>query len=1287
MKLTIKTILYLLLFFFTILIIISMMIARDRLIGVQTEIFGLVDNHLGRSLLVSEITRQKELIDSEIQKLGLLLLPEEKREQKVTIDRRFDDVFQKISELAVREDEPGKALLSTLKVDVEEFRDQVSSLYLKVYYPDNQLRNTEKPVVDEASVSAIYSQVRAGSKKVTISLAAFVEFRKSTVDAAVAKARETIRINENVIYIFGVVFFMFLIMVILTVLWFVYSQVGGEPTEIKQITRRMTDGDLSMEFPHVTKGIFGSIKRLNQTMREVAASAQNIANGDFTVKIEPRSASDQLGNSLSRMAETLTELQKVTEEVALGNFSRKLLVKGSNDLVSKSINQMSETLGKNEQHNREQNWLKDGLNSLSMALSGDQTIDKLAENAISHIGRYIEAGMGVIYLYHQESENLKLVSSFAFTERNTPVNQFTTGDGIVGQVALERKPILLRTVAADSSAISSGTLHALPVNTYTYPILYENELLGVIEVATLHPVTVVQQAYLDQTNDVVASSLYSAIQRTRIQDLLSNARIAQRNAEEKTLEVQEANARLEEQSQQIRMQSEQLQQSNSQLEEQQQQLQQQAEELQQSNAMLEEQQQQLIQQTEELRHGNEQLRQAKLELDAKATDLEQSNKYKSDFLANMSHELRTPLNSIILLSKMMQKNERANFSEEDIKRARVINSAGEELLRLINDILDISKIEAGKTSLLISDFTVDELLSELKHYFQGTAKSKGLELHISDQYKGQITSDRDKVSQVLRNFISNALKFTKQGEVALVVEPSGRADLPVKFTVKDTGIGIAPEKHRKIFEAFQQVDSSISREFGGTGLGLTISQKLAMLLQGEISMSSEVGVGSEFSLYLPLVLNPQNVEHVEYIKTKVRGKSTEVLQEHAAVKVAVPLTDDRKTIQPSDKVILIVEDDNTFADIVAMVIRNMKMKVLHASTAEQGLSLVQQYQVNGIVLDLVLPDMNGVDFMRRLKSYKELRHIPVQIISGHEKNPELMRMGALDFLQKPVDQDQIQSAIQGILNFSQKNPKDLLIVEDDKGHRNALIELIQGSDIRIKGVESEDEAIQELNKGIYDAVIIDLGLAFGNGINICKYVKENHIKAPIIVYTGKQLTAEEEKNLKRYAERIIIKTVHSENRLLDELMLFLHQTRHEPIPIETNDINLNIKVKRLSGKTIMVVDDDIKNVFVLSTALEEHGAKVIDAQNGVEALNLLEETLPDLVLMDIMMPQMDGYTAIGKIRENNRLKKLPVIALTAKALKEDREKCIAAGADDYLSKPVDYEMLIGLVEAWCQKKG
>ncbi|MCX6276878.1 MAG: response regulator, partial [Bacteroidetes bacterium] len=1140
---------------------------------------------------------------------------------------------------------------------------------------------------DDQYESKIIQSLDDAAKQSGETLALYIDMKKAEIAASILQTRNTINVNEYVIYFLGVAFLTFGIMLVIVILRFVYTQVGGEPVEIRTITTRITEGDFSFKFPLITKGIFTSIKILNQTMSEVALNAQSIANGDFTVKIIPQSESDQLGNSLAKMTRTLMDLQKVTEEISQGNFARRLEVKGENDLVSQSINLMSENLEKSEIHNKEQNWLKDGLNNLSKELSGDQSLEKITAHAISCLGRYSDAGRGVIYLLNDQTGKLHLVSSFAFTERDALSNIYELGRGVVGQVALEKKAILLRSVSRDEAPVTSGTTNTLPVNTYTYPILYEDNLMGVIELSSLQPFSRIREAYFEQSNQIIASSIFSAIQRSKIEILLHNSQVAQREAEEKTIEVQEANALLEEQSQQIRMQSEQLQQSNSQLEEQQQQLQQQSEELQQTNAQLEEQQQQLMQQTEELRQGNDHLQQAKTELDAKANDLEMSNKYKSDFLANMSHELRTPLNSIILLSKMMQKNERGNFNADDIKRARVVHSAGEELLRLINDILDISKIEAGKTSLLISDFPVEDLLTDLKHFFSGTAKNKGLELIIEDKLNTSITSDRDKVSQILRNFISNALKFTKNGSITVSVQDSGKAEKPVKITVRDTGIGIASEKHKMIFEAFQQVDSSISREFGGTGLGLTISQKLASLLRGEIILKSEEGKGSEFSLLLPVKLEPLNIEHVEYTKTRVREKQANTSPEPTPIKVIEPFVDDRKTIKPGDKIILVVEDDYTFADIVAMVIHNMNMKVLHAATAEQGLGLVQQFKVHGIVLDLVLPDMNGVDFMRRLKSYKDLRHIPVQIISGHEKNPELMRMGALDFLQKPVDQEQIQTAIQGILNFSEKNPKDLLIVEDDEGHRNALIELIQSQDIRVNGVETEEEATKELQRGIYDAVIIDLGLKSGSGINICKYARENQIKAPIIVYTGKQLSAEEEKNLKRYADRIIIKTVHSENRLLDELMLFLHQTQRDFSDKTESAPDINLRMKRLSGKTIMVVDDDIKNVFVLSTALEEHGARVIDAQNGKEALRLLEEKGADLVLMDIMMPVMDGYTAIAKIRENYHLKKLPVIALTAKALKEDREKCIAAGADDYLSKPVDYEMLIGLVEAWCQKKG
>ncbi len=1280
MKITIKSLLATLFTCFVLMLIFAFYKGITAVETINDQSKNILDKEV-KNIKARDILDDQKTISGQVQEMMLTPSAEGKRDMKERLMISFRDAGAKISDLKREEDPAGKEQLEGVKKAFDEYQNLVYAAYTRSY--DGMLKGTASSRVEEEQ-----SQLtRNASVKVEDMLKEFVSLKNTNVDKAWKQSIQTVSSIKLFIIIFIVCLFLFGLVVLFSVLWFVYTVVGGEPGVIREMTMKITEGNLNVKFPPETKGIFNTIRILQETLLLVANKAEHIAGGDFSVEIIPQSADDQLGNSLAKMTRTLSELGTVTEEISQGNFDRRLEVKGETDLVSKSINSMSLNLQKNEGHNREQNWLKDGLNKLSGELSGEMGLDQITAGSISFISRYVNAGRGVIYLNDEVNRCMRLVSSFAFTERDHLSNVYEYGSGVVGQVALEKKAIFLKNVSKEEAPISTGTIQSPPANTYTYPLIYEEELLGVIELASLLSFNPIQTEFLDESNQIIASGIYLAIQRGKIEDLLDKAQKAQREAEEKTMQVQEANARLEEQQQQIQQQSEELQQTNSQLEEQQQQLQQQSEELQQTNAQLEEQQQQLMQQAEELRQGNEQLRTSKSELDLKAKDLELSNKYKSDFLANMSHELRTPLNSIILLSKMIQKNERGNLSEDDIKRAKVVHSAGEELLRLINDILDLSKIEAGKTTLSLGEVTTGDLLNELNHYFASVAKNKGLVLKVEDKIKTTITSDRDKLSQILRNFTSNALKFTKTGSVTIMAEESGNAEKPVKITVIDTGIGIPAEKHKMVFDAFQQVDTSISREFGGTGLGLTISKQLAGLLHGTIGLKSEEGKGSEFSILLPAVLHPGEGEMFEHEQPKSYSTSANAEAAFPPKRQILPLSDDRKQLLPGDRIILIVEDDFSFAEIVMMVIHNMNMKVLYAPTAEEGLRMAQQFRISGIVLDLVLPDMNGVDFMRRLKSFKELRHIPVQIISGHEKNPELLRMGALDFLQKPVDQDQIQNAIQGILNFSQKHPKDLLIVEDDDVHREALTELIKSQDVRVKGVGSEQEATDELKKGIYDAVIIDLGLRSGSGLNICKFVRESHLKVPVIVYTGKQLSPDEEKNLKKYADRIIIKTVNSENRLLDELMLFLHQTQMVSADPVSKVKDTQAQLKRLSGKTIMVVDDDIKNVFVMSTALEEHGATVIDAQNGQEALELLQSKPVDLVLMDIMMPVMDGYTAMKKIREDNHFKSLPVIALTAKALKEDREKCIAAGANDYLAKPVDYDMLIGLVEAWCQKKG
>ena len=1285
MKLSIKLILSALFVFFVLMILFGAILATSYLNSLDERTNSIVRNGYYKSHLASEIKRFKQVIDAREQSLETTSSPIARLELKGKLDKNFEEIAALTDQLLQAEDAEGKGVAAQVKQAFSDYgRAHNRSYFLSEKVGVQPLDETGQAKSTQPALrpDLVLSE---SSQMADEALSGYLSYHKNQFEEAVKEANTSFSSIRMLVIIFAVALVIFGIFVVVVILQFVYSQVGVEPVVLREITQRITEGNLSNEYPLVTHGIYASVKILNETMREVAENAERISNGDFSVEITPRSEADQLGNSLEKMVQTLSDLQKVTEEISQGNFERKLEVKGSKDLVSMSINLMSESLEKNERFNKDQNWLKDGLNKLSMELSGDQDLEQVTSKALSFVGRYISAGRGVIYRFDDRQKNLNLVSSYAFTERETLSNLYELGSGVVGQVALERKPILLRSLPREEAPITTGTTSSIPNNTYTYPLIYEEELIGVIELASLLPFTAIQLDFLNQSNQVIASGIFAAIQKVKIGVLLTKSQEAQREAEEKTMMVQEANARLEEQQQQIQQQSEELQQSNSQLEEQQQQLQQQSEELQQTNAQLEEQQQILMQQTDDLQRGNNDLQRAKEDLDRKANDLELSNKYKSDFLANMSHELRTPLNSIILLSKMMQKNERGNLEKEDIKRAKVVHSAGEELLRLINDILDLSKIEAGKTVISVSEFSTGDLATEMLHFFGTMAKNKGIELSVEDNLKTSITSDKDKISQILRNFVSNAIKFTRSGSVMVRVNDSGIPDRPVKLSVKDTGIGIDPAKHKMIFDAFSQVDSSISREFGGTGLGLTISRQLAALLHGEIMVESEMGKGSEFSLVIPLVLLPHEGEVHE--KGRARFNNNDQFPRESMPQMASPepIADDRKKIKPGDKVILIVEDDREFSDLVALVIRKMKMKVLQALTAEEGLQLVHQFTVHGIVLDLVLQDMNGVDFMRRLKSFKELRHIPVQIISGHEKNPDLMRMGALDFLQKPVDEDQIRLAIQGILNFSEKSPKDLLIVEDNVVHLEALTELIKSQDIRVKGVETEADALSELETGVYDAVIIDLGLKSGEGINICKYAREKQIKVPIIVYTGKQLSPDEEKNLKKIADRIIIKTVHSENRLLDELMLFLHQTQKD-IPADQDAPEIAMKRKRLSNRTILVVDDDIKNVFVMSTALEEHGARVVDAQNGQEALDLLADKPVDLVLMDIMMPVMDGYTAMKKIRENAQTKALPVIALTAKALKEDREKCIAAGADDYLSKPVDYDMLIGLVEAWCQKK-
>jgi CheY-like chemotaxis protein len=641
-------------------------------------------------------------------------------------------------------------------------------------------------------------------------------------------------------------------------------------------------------------------------------------------------------------------------------------------------------------------------------------------------------------------------------------------------------------------------------------------------------------------------------------------------------------------------------------------------------------------------------------------------------LANMSHELRTPLNSIILLSDMLQDDIFGHLDDEEIKKVSIIHSSGNELLRLINDVLDLSKIEAGKMDIIVDSFESSTFNEEVEAQFEHQAEEKNLEFTTSDSYKGIIYSDRDRLAQIVRNLISNALKFTKQGTISLDIQSVKNNS--IKISVSDTGIGISDDKLRSIFEAFQQADGSTSRIYGGTGLGLSISKELVHMLGGEISVKSSINEGSTFSLIIPNMDKDTNQDK-DNLKQIGNLKKVELKESN---NFNIKNIDDRELVTAVDKVFLIIEDDKKFAGILREKINKSNEYALIAFNGEDGLQLAKEYDVKGVLLDLGLPDMNGIDVLKEFKMNPSLRKIPVYVISGEEKAKQTLEHGAIGYHMKPVARDDISHAIEKINSFNEKKVKDLLLVENDDAQREALLEFTQSGSVKSTGVSSKYEALRELDKGIYDGIIIDLGLSDGNGYEICEYIKENNIQIPIIIYTGKNLSAEEEQKLRQYTDTIVIKTVASQIRLLEEVDIFMHRVK-----VKNKDKIQNINDIDLSGTKILVADDDIRNIYVLSEALGSKGAKIITANNGKEAVDSLDAHSDiDVILMDIMMPVMDGYEATKIIKSNAKTKDIPIIAVTAKAMAEDRIKAIEAGCDDYISKPLKMDILLGIVKSW-----
>lgn len=910
-------------------------------------------------------------------------------------------------------------------------------------------------------------------------------------------------------------------------------------------------------------------------------------------------------------------------------------------------------------------WMKNGQNTLNQHLTGNYSVAEVTQRTIQFIARFLDAGNGVFYIYNEAAKTLDLNASFAFTERTLLSNHYKLGEGLIGQVALEKQPILLKNIHGSDAVINTGTISQSPLNVYAFPLLYEGNLYGVIELSSFETFTEVKQKFIDEACKIIVITLYSALQNEKIKALLEESEQAKFKLQQTAEQLIATNSVLEEQQHLLQLQTEELQKTNAELEEQQQLLQLQSEELQQTNTQLEEQQQQLEEQSSLLNIQNHELEASREELINRTTALEMSSRYKSEFLANMSHELRTPLNSIILLSKLLMNNKKEFLSDIVRTKLNIIYNSGNELLRLINDILDLSKVESGKMLLNPTQFHSGDFLNDIKLLFQESTKEKKLLFTVEDLVESELYGDKNKISQIVRNLISNSIKFTESGFISVTMSMDRNY---INLSVSDSGIGIAEDKLMLIFEEFQQGDGSISRKYGGTGLGLSISKKMAEFMGGFIRVRSEVGRGSTFSLYIPNLIQSITMDSTEALK-----------------QVAVT-SDPSITGSQCRKVILVIEDDENFAEHIKELNEGMGFDTIIAPSGKNAIKMLQKFNVDGILLDLALPDISGTEILKQLKNSEQLKGIPVHIISSYNKNNELLKMGAIGFDEKPISDDDLTKLIQQMIAFSERRPKKLLIIEDDLTQRNTLLELLENKDIEIHCCATEEEAKSEITTATYDCIILDMDFNNNSGLSICKYASESKVNTPIIVYTSEELSTKQESELKLYAESIVLKTAHSDTRLLDEVALFLHR-------VKINSKKENYMISRtkeshsldLSEKKILIVDDDSRNIFVLASALEEFNAEVYDAENGKDALEKLKTLKVDLILMDIMMPVLDGYETIAEIRKDDNLKHIPIIALTAKSLKDDRHKCIEAGANDYISKPVDYDIFTKLVKAWISK--
>jgi len=1071
------------------------------------------------------------------------------------------------------------------------------------------------------------------------------------------------------------------------------SNLTNQVRGIAKVVTAVATGNLKQKLSIVSRGEVAQLTdTINEMIDTLAVFADQVTTVAREVGVEGRLGGQasvpgasgiwkNLTENVNQLAENLTTQVRAISEVASavtkGDLTQMIRVeaKGEVEELKDTINQMIANLKETTLLNQEQDWLKSNLAKFTQMLQGQKDLNTVTRRILSELAQVVNAQQGMFYILEQDEDmankKLKLFSSYAFNNNLHLVREYALGEGLVGQCALDKERILLTNVPKGYIKIVSGLGDSSPVNLIVLPVLFEKEIKAVIELASFEPFSEIHLDFLSQLTESIGIVLNTIETNSRTEELLA-------------------------QSQSL------------------------TDELRRTNEELQDKAHLLVKQKEEVEAKNKEVEEARSSLEEKAEQLQLTSKYKSEFLANMSHELRTPLNSLLILAQQLFENREGNLTEKQVRYAKTIHSCGDDLIQLINDILDLSKIESGYISTDFINVRFSEITSFVETTFKHISENKNLRFSIEmdDRLPAMLETDIQRLNQILKNLLSNAFKFTEKGEVRFRIYAAKRnwkqgnpsldkASQVVAFEIKDTGIGISKEKQNIIFEAFQQAEGSTSRKYGGTGLGLSISRGLADLLGGVIELESESGRGSAFTLFLPIDYNPNLVKKEKQSSLKVSEyqlaesdeqaiqsvptvKVTEVKDLEGLSEIINETGDDRTNVLAHDKVVLIVEDDLRFAKIMIEKAHELDLKVVVATTFGDVFDLTNKYSPIAVTLDVKLPDASGWRVLDLFKNDINFRHIPVHLISGEENRLLAMQRGARSFHLKPLTNEALSVLFTDIVEFYNRTPKRLLIVEDNEPESSQIVKVLDnGNLIDITVAASGHEALELIRNNVYDCINVDYMLPDIGGMEFITEVNavKKQFATPVLIYSARDFSPKEKTRLKQYANRILVKDVNSLDRLLEETVMHLHLDHKELLPEKRRIIeSLRSKEDILVNKNVLVVDDDVRNLFALTTAFERYMINTITAESGQEAIHILmENDQIDMVLMDIMMPEMDGYETTQKIRREHKNTKLPIIAVTAKAMKGDREKCIEAGASDYITKPVKIDQLLSLMRVWLYK--